>query len=225
MLKSGVGRPPLGRLAWAFHHLVTDFLWTAWIRSWRSVEKDWVQNTWLIGRTAWVWLISALHFTDASINGSTFLLRSVWVLKLSLDTECGPNLPLLKPFDLCLWTLDGTKLDWLGFVLRITLAKFRDEIPQVICRPAWPKPSGLGFFPFWLNFLSRVPATTTHSKLFALVRNKQNMYGTWCKDQFIFEKLTVEIWNNGRQQLALPFLALFYSEHFEKWNTCTYWYF
>jgi len=54
-------------------------------------------------------------------------------------------------------------------------------------------PAGLVFFPFWLNFLSRVPATTTHPKLVALVRNKQNMYGGWCKAQFIPEKLTIEM--------------------------------
>ena len=45
-----------------------------------------------------------------------------------------------------------------------------------------------------------VPATTTHPKLVALVRNKQNMYGTWCKAHVILEKLTVKIGNNGHQQ-------------------------
>ena len=44
-----------------------------------------------------------------------------------------------------------------------------------------------------------VPATTTHPKLVALVRNKQNMYGIWCEDCVISEKLTVKIGNNGRQ--------------------------
>ena len=47
-----------------------------------------------------------------------------------------------------------------------------------------------------------VPTTTTRPKLGALVRNKQNMYGTWCKAHVIPEKLTVKIGNNGRQQLA-----------------------
>ena len=44
-----------------------------------------------------------------------------------------------------------------------------------------------------------VPVTTTHPKLVALVRNKQNMYGTWCKVHVIPEKLTVKMGNNGRQ--------------------------
>ena len=44
-----------------------------------------------------------------------------------------------------------------------------------------------------------VPTTTTRPKLGALVRNKQNMYGTWCKAHVIPEKLTVKMGNNGRQ--------------------------
>ena len=46
---------------------------------------------------------------------------------------------------------------------------------------------------------SLVSVTTIHPKLIALVRNKQNMYGTWRKAHVILEKLTVKIGNNGRQ--------------------------
>ena len=148
------------------------------------------------GRPAWVWLLSALRFTDASINCCTFFLKTVWVLKLRLDTECGPNFPLLKPFGLCLWILDGAKLDWLGFVLMITLAKFRG----MVCWGA--SPACLGFCPFFLIFGTLVPATTTHPKLVALVINKQNMYGTWCKAHVILEKLTVKMGNNGCQHVV-----------------------
>ena len=45
MLQSGAGRPPLGRPAWGSRHLATDFLWTAWIVSWKSVEEDCIQST------------------------------------------------------------------------------------------------------------------------------------------------------------------------------------
>ena len=44
---------------------------------------------------------------------------------------------------------------------------------------------------------------TNHLKppqLVEFVRIRQNMYGTWCKAQFILEKLTVKMGNNGRQQ-------------------------
>jgi hypothetical protein len=47
-----------------------------------------------------------------------------------------------------------------------------------------------------------VPATTTHPKLLALVRNKKNMYGTWYKAHVIPEKLTVKMGNNGHQHLT-----------------------
>ena len=60
-------------------------------------------------------------------------------------------------------------------------------------RPAWY------FVHFFLIFGTLVPATTTHPKLVALVRNKQNVYGTWCEACVIPEKLTVKIGNNGRQ--------------------------
>ena len=62
------------------------------------------------------------------------------------------------------------------------------------------RPVGLGFSRFWLIFGTLVPATTTHPKLVALVRNKQNMYGTWYKAHVIPERLTVKMGNNGRQQ-------------------------
>ena len=64
------------------------------------------------------------------------------------------------------------------------------------------RPAGLGFPQFRLIFGILVPATTTHPKLVALVRNKQNMYGTWCNAHVIPEKLTVKMGNNGRQQLT-----------------------
>ena len=60
-------------------------------------------------------------------------------------------------------------------------------------RPAQGRPVGLRFGPFFLIFSTLVPATTTHPKLVALVRNKQNMYGTWCKTHFIPEKLKVKM--------------------------------
>ena len=71
------------------------------------------------------------------------------------------------------------------------------EVPG---RPAWARPVGLVFCPIFLIFGTLVPATTTHPKFVALVRNKQNMYGTWCKAYVIPEKLTVKTANNGRQQ-------------------------
>ena len=84
--------------------------------------------------------------------------------------------------------LDETKFDWLGFVLMIILAMFRG----MVCWGA--RPAGLLVFcPFFLIFGTLVPATTTHPKLVALVRNKQNIYGTWCKVQFILEKLMVKM--------------------------------
>ena len=47
------------------------------------------------------------------------------------------------------------------------------------------RPVGLVFCPFFLIFGTLVPATTTHPKLVALVRNKQNMHGTWSKAHVI----------------------------------------
>ena len=55
------------------------------------------------------------------------------------------------------------------------------------------------FCPIFLIFGTLVPATKTHPKLVALVRNKKNIYGTCCKAHVILEKLTVKIGNNGRQ--------------------------
>ena len=37
------------------------------------------------------------------------------------------------------------------------------------------------------------------------------MYGTWCKAQFIPEKLTVKMGNNGRQQAAGLLIGIEYS--------------
>ena len=58
---------------------------------------------------------------------------------------------------------------------------------------------GLGFCPFFLIFGTLVFVTTTHPKLVALVRNKQNMYGIWCKAHVIPENLMVKMVNSGRQ--------------------------
>ena len=55
---------------------------------------------------------------------------------------------------------------------------------------------------FWLIFGALVPATTAHPKLVALVRNKQNMHGTWCKAPVIPVKLMAKMGNNGRQPVA-----------------------
>ena len=73
------------------------------------------------------------------------------------------------------------------------------EVPG---RLALGRPVGLGFCPFFMILGTLVPATTTHPKLVALVRNKQNIYGTWCKAHVIPKKLTVKMRNNGRQQIA-----------------------
>ena len=70
------------------------------------------------------------------------------------------------------------------------------EVPG---RPAKGRPVGLRFCPFFLIFGTLVPATTTHPKLVALARNKQNIYGTWCKAHVIPEKLMVKMENNGHQ--------------------------
>jgi len=76
------------------------------------------------------------------------------------------------------------------------------EVPN---RSAKVRPAGLGFHPFllyvwYINFC----ITTIHPKLMKLVRNMQNMYGAWCKVQFISEKLTVKMCNNNRQQPYKP---------------------
>ena len=63
------------------------------------------------------------------------------------------------------------------------------------------RPAGLGLSRFCLIFGILVPATTTHPKLIALVRNKQNMYQTWCKAHVLLKKLTVKMGNNGRPHL------------------------
>ena len=49
------------------------------------------------------------------------------------------------------------------------------EVPG---RPAYGRLVGLGFGPFFLILGTLVPETITHPKLVALIRNKQNMYGT-----------------------------------------------
>ena len=59
----------------------------------------------------------------------------------------------------------------------------------------------LAFCPFFQIFGILFPTTTTHPKLVSLVRNKKNMYGTWCKAHVILEKLTVKIGNNDHQHL------------------------
>ena len=66
----------------------------------------------------------------------------------------------------------------------------------------------MGFGPFFLIFGRLVPATITYPKLVALVRNKQNIYGTQCEAHFILEKLTVKMGNNGHQQLVLMFCRI-----------------
>ena len=81
-----------------------------------------------------------------------------------------------------------------------TEAEDRAHIVVVLGRPAKVRPAGLGFSQFCLIFGILVPATTTHPKLISLVRNRQNMYGTYRKAHVIPEKLTVKIGNNGRQQ-------------------------
>ena len=61
------------------------------------------------------------------------------------------------------------------------------------------RPAGLGFSQFRLIFGILSPESTTDPKLVELVRNKKNMYGTWCKAHVILEKLTVKMENNSRQ--------------------------
>jgi hypothetical protein len=55
-------------------------------------------------------------------------------------------------------------LDWLVFVLMSTLTKNEPELPMWIGRPA-----GLGFLPFWPNFVHVVPAFKYSPKLVELV--------------------------------------------------------
>ena len=69
-----------------------------------------------------------------------------------------------------------------GFV-NVSLNSCTEDVAwyvEVSGRPAWMRPVSLGFCPFFLIFGTLVPATTTHPKLVALVRNKKNMHGTWC---------------------------------------------
>jgi hypothetical protein len=67
-------------------------------------------------------------------------------------------------------------------------------------RQAWERPGGLGFSPLSSIFGVFAFEIKTRQKLMELVRNKYNMNGTLCKAQFIPEKLTVKMRNNGRQQ-------------------------
>ena len=70
----------------------------------------------------------------------------------------------LKTFGLGLCILYKTALDWLVFALMSTLAKDEPELPRWIGRPG-----GLGFLPFWPNFVHVVPAFKYSLKLVELV--------------------------------------------------------
>jgi len=60
-------------------------------------------------------------------------------------------------------------LDWLDLMLRTMLAKLHDNYPQVIGWLAWPRPAGLGFLSFLLNFGYVVPAFKYSPKLVEFV--------------------------------------------------------
>ena len=70
----------------------------------------------------------------------------------------------LKPFGLGLCILYKTTMDWLVFALMSTLTKNEPELPRWI---GWP--AGLGFLPFWPNFIHVVPAFKYSPKLVELV--------------------------------------------------------
>ena len=79
------------------------------------------------------------------------------------------------------------------------------EVPG---RPAYSRPVGLGFCPFFMILGTLVPATRTHPKLVALVRNKKNMYGTWCKAHVIPEKLMDKMENSRQHPPKLKLLLV-----------------
>ena len=92
---------------------------------------------------------------------------------MSWRTARGPILLRLKPFNLGLCILYETTLDWLAFALMSTLTKDEHQTPWGIGRPAWPRPAGLGFLPFWPNFVHVVPAFKYSPKLVELVNINQ----------------------------------------------------
>ena len=81
-----------------------------------------------------------------------------------------PNLSWLKPFGIGLCILYKTMLDLLVFALMSTLTKDEHQTLWGIGRPAWPRPAGLGFLPFWPNFVHVVPAFKYSPKLVELIR-------------------------------------------------------
>ena len=74
----GAGRPGLGRPAWPCCHLSTDFAWTAFEHSRRSVSQVVSSDTRILGQAACLWHSSALYFTDIAHQRSTLPLD--WVL-------------------------------------------------------------------------------------------------------------------------------------------------
>jgi hypothetical protein len=97
------------------------------------------------------------------------LLIDGFVHGLSRSTACGPIFSWLKPFGLGSCILYETTLDWLAFALVSTQTKDELETPWGIGRPAWPRPAGLGFLPFWPNFIHVIPAFKCSPKLVELV--------------------------------------------------------
>ena len=79
----------------------------------------------------------------------------------------------LKPFGLGLCILYETTLDWLAFALMSTLTKDEHQTPRGIGWPAWPRPTGLGFLPFWTNFVHVVPTFKYSQKLVELININQ----------------------------------------------------
>ena len=87
---------------------------------------------------------------------------------MSWSTTRGPILSWLKPFGLGSCILYETTLDWLAFALMSTLTKDEHQTPWGIGRPV-----GLGFLPFWPNFVHVVSVFKYSPKLMEIININQ----------------------------------------------------
>ena len=65
-------------------------------------------------------------------------------------------------------------MGWLALVLRIMNHTAARSNLKVVGRSAWPRPAGLGFFPFWLNFVYVALEFKYSPKLVKLVNVSEN---------------------------------------------------
>ena len=85
-MTGGAGQPPLGRPAWGLCHLVPTF--SGWLGLFPGVggklPRHFPHASYAgqphLGRSAWLWHISALRCRVTLIQGLVLLLKSDWVL-------------------------------------------------------------------------------------------------------------------------------------------------